>query len=464
MGKKNSYLFLAFSLVLALFFIMIISCSASPLKNRDLVEVSLGVDEEKYLTHVYLDGITKHTYEAKSLTKTGATGETSGESLLVLNSNGIGAIGYLEPGLWSFTVRAYNKEGTLVYEGKSNANISENNNTASVVLALKKEGDGTISFTLSSRCIGSQSTLVATWESYDKSESGMSSDFDLTCDGLTDIWRGTVSVKENRYKVTLKLITDSTTLSSDVTDLLVLNGSDTAVSGVLDGQENPSGTLKPIAPVIPKGYISLKTHAVANKKNTLIWNSDLECTVTWYIDGTEVGKGKEKEVTLPSPGMHNVSAVAVYNDESYSDTLILNLCSQPLSNVGGFIVLDKGESYGEYWFDEGKEVFRRLDDLKTTRYLVYWDCSTKLKQTYTYDEAIKGDWKNALATDGYRLPTMTEAKEIQKATKGGTVTVPNSFWTSTEYNNTYAYMAEGSNSIKSVGKANKASIVLVKEI
>lgn len=454
----------------ALFFLF--SCDTSLFENskdsNNLVSVTLALSQEKYLTHDYVDGVVKHTYTATCLSHDGAVGETKDEKLLVLDKDNVGAIGSLEPGLWLFNVYAYNSKGLLVYSGEGRANISYDNNTAPVVLVLNKDGEGTVRVNVTSKTTGLKTTLVATYSSYDEKEKGEYSSFNLTSDGITDTWTGAFKLNENRYKLTFSITTDTSTLSSDITDVLVLKDSIVSVKGVIDGKENPDVTLKPVEREKPVGKIQLLQEPVANYKNTLSWKTEYkDATVVWYIDGKEVGRGLEKEVTLPGPGLHNISATASLNGESYSDTYILNLCSSPLYAVSGTIIYDKGDTYGQYWFDESKEFYRRLDSItEKFRYLVY-NPFEENTNTYSYNEALEvGKKLDTYKKEDYRIPTLADAKKIQQAAKKGLINVPSAFWTQTEYenNNNYAYIAKGSESIDAVGKNTKASVVLVKDI
>ena len=451
--------------------ISLLSCNASLFddgQNDKLVDVTLALSTEKYLTHDYVDGVVKHTYTATCLSHSGAVGETKEEKLLVLDKDNLGAIGSLEPGLWLFNVYAYNSKDLLVYSGEGKANISYDNNTASVVLVLNKEGEGTVRVNVTSKSTGLKTTLVATYSSYDEKEKGEYSAFTLTSDGITDTWTGSFKLNENRYRITFSITTDTSTLSSDITDALVLKDSIIDVRGVIDGKENPNVTLKPVEREKPVGKIKLSQSPIANYKNTLLWETEYkDATVVWYIDGKEVGTGLEKEVTLPGPGLHNISATATLDGESYSDTYILDLCSSPLYTIDGTVIYDRGEQYGLYWFDELGTLYRRLDGITDKfRYLVY-DPFEENTNTYSYDEAIEvGKNLASYKKEGYRIPTLADAKKIQEAAKKGIIKVPSKFWTQTEYenSNSYAYLAKDTTSIDVVGKGTKASVVLVKDI
>ena len=165
--------------------------------------------------------------------------------------------------------------------------------------------------------------------------------------------------------------------------------------------------------------------------------------------------------------MHNISATATLDGESYSDTYILDLCSSPLYTIDGTVIYDRGEQYGLYWFDELGTLYRRLDGITDKfRYLVY-DPFEENTNTYSYDEAIEvGKNLASYKKEGYRIPTLADAKKIQEAAKKGIIKVPSKFWTQTEYenSNSYAYLAKDTTSIDVVGKGTKASVVLVKDI
>lgn len=433
------------------------------------INTTIAIEEEKYLTHYLVDAIATYSYEAKSLSNDEAYGQTEGETLLTVNADGTGNIGYIEPGKWTFTVRAYNSKKTLLYTGESTVNISKDNNIANVVLALRKEGEGTATFTITSRCTGDSSSLIVYYQSHDGAVGGQSEEFTCTCDGLTDTWKGTVKLKENRYKLTVRLATDTTYLASDITDLLILDGEDILITGVLDGQENQTTTIVPVEPVIPEGYISIDGHAYALNTVTAKWNygTDAEkpTTVQWYLDGTAIGKGLTLSVKLPASGMHNISATAELDGEYSSDNYKLNISSGPLKLVGGTVVADKGESYGVYWIDDYEEYYRKTSGEETaTRYLVCDLFEENASKTYTYAEATAFESTlESLGKKGYRLPTKDDAAKLMTAQSKGLITLPSVFWTSTSYNTTYAYAGKDGK-VAAATKTTKARVILVHDI
>lgn len=447
--------------------LLLILCSCNgECATTETVKTTLVVAEEKYLTHIMVDNIASYGYEAENLVYSEAQGTTSEETLLILEESGAGSIGYLEPGLWKFTVRAYNAKGTLLYVGTSTANVSKDNNTVNVVLALQKEGTGTASFKVTSRCTGNDSSLMVYYTSHDETVGGFSEDFTCTCDGLTDTWTGSVELPENRYKLTVRLATNTTYIASDITDLLILNGETIDITGVLDGQENQEMTIVPIEPVIPEGYITMTGHMMAGNTVKATWNYSSEDktpeSVEWYLDGVSIGTGEEISLTLPQSGMHNISATAVLNGEYSSDNYKINICSQPIELVGGTIVKDYGSQNGEYWFDDYGIYYRKESgSLETNRYLVVNLLEEKSDTLYTYDEAleIEKDFK----TLGYRLPTKVDAQNIIAGIKAGKLTFDARFWTSEEYNSTNAYIRQD-NGVSTVSKTSKVRVILVRDI
>ncbi len=458
-----------FVLVAGLF--LFISCTYENNKNRYVskVEATIVIEAEKYLTHYSVDAVATYSYEAEYSGENAAEGETNGETLLLLNENGTGSIGYLEPGLWTFTVRAYNSKGTLLYIGRRVTNVSRDNNIVNVVLALQKEGEGTATFTITSRCTGDSSSLFVLYQSYDGTVGGQSEEFSCTCDGLTDTWKGTITLPENRYKLTVRLATDTTYLASDITDVLILNGEDILITGVLDGQENQSVTIKPEEPVIPKGYISLDGHVSALAEVSAKWNytTDAEkpTKVEWYLDGTLIGNGLTLKVTLPSSGMHNITATAALNGEYASDSYKLNISSGPMKLVGGTICADRGAVYGTYWIDDYEEYYRKTSGEEDSyRYLVCNLFTETGADTYTYTEALALESTlETLGKKGYRIPTKDDAALLVTAQIKGLITLPSAFWTSTSYNSSYAYAGKDGK-VSAVSKTTKARIILVRDI
>lgn len=459
------------AIVLIAAFFLLISCANETNKATadNKVETVISIEKEKYLTHYSVDAIATYSYEAEYSGTEKAQGETNGETLLILAENGTGNIGYLEPGLWTFTVRAYNSKGTLLYIGRTTANVSKDNNIVNVVLELRKEGEGTASFTITSRCTGDSSSLFVLYQSYDGAVGGQSEDFTCTCDGLTDTWKGTITIPENRYKLTVRLATDTTYLASDITDVLILNGEDILITGVLDGQENQTTTIKPEEPVIPKGYITLDGHVSALAEVTAIWNYSTDAEkptkVEWYLDGTAVGKGLSLKFTLPSSGMHNISATAELNGEYASDSYKLNISSGPLKLVGGTICADNGKSYGTYWIDDYEEYYRKTSGEEDVyRYLVCNLFTEKESTTYTYDEAVAlAGTLETLGKKGYRIPTKEDAAKLMTAQTKGVITLPSAFWTSTSYSSSYAYAGKDGK-VTAITKTTKARVILVRDI
>lgn len=459
------------AVVLIAAFFLFISCSNESRKTTSVsrVETVISIDREKYLTHYSVDAIAAYSYEAEYSGKDEAQGETNGETLLLLTENGTGSIGYLEPGLWTFTVRAYNSKGTLLYIGRTTANVSKNNNIVNVVLALQKNGEGSATFTITSRCTGDSASLFVLYQSYDGTVGGQSEEFTCTCDGLTDTWKGTITIPENRYKLTVRLATDTTYLASDITDVLILNGEDILITGVLDGQENQTVTIKPEEPVVPKGYITLDGHVSALGEVTAIWNYSTDAEkptkVEWYLDGTLVGNGLSLKLTLPSSGMHNITATAVLDGEYASDSYKLNITSGPLKLVGGTICTDNGAGYGTYWIDDYEEYYRKTSgDEESCRYLVCNLFTEKESDTYTYTEATALESTlETLGKKGYRIPTKEDAAKLMTAQTKGLITLPSAFWTSTSYSSSYAYAGKDGK-VTAVSKTTKARVILVRDI
>ena len=458
-----------FIVLIALVF-SVVGCSADNMPgNRVETGLCVSIDEEKYLTHVLVDNIASYTYEAANLAVDDAEGTTDGETLLVLESTGVGSIGSIEPGLWKFTVRAYNTRGTLLYIGSTTANVSKNNNTVTVALALRKEGNGTARFKITSKCIGDGTSLVVYYNSYDGRDGGFSDNFACACDGLTDTWTGTVSLVENRYNLTVRIATESAYIASDITDLLILAGETIDITGVLDGQENQSVTVTPIEPVKPDGYIELDGHAKAGNTVTVNWifsdDTKKPDSVKWYMDGVLAGTGESLEITLPGPGMHNLSATAAKGDEYASAQKSLNLCSEPLSLIGGTIVTDYGYLNGTYWVDEYGLYYRKESgDPESPRYLVVNFFDEKAETKYTYEEALALE-KNlsSLGYGAFRLPTKDDAHNIIAAITEKKITFDDDFWTGDSYDSSYSYMRR-ENGVSVVANTSRARVILVREI
>lgn len=467
--------FLLIAATIVLLPLILNSCSAgySTDLSGENVKTSLIIyspAEEKYLTHVLVDNIGEYKYEAVNAAKEDAVGTTNGETLLVLDSSGKGAIGDIEPGLWTFTVKAYNTRGTLLYTGSTTANVSGSNNTVGVALALRKEGNGSVRFKITSRCTGDGTSLVVYYNSYDSRDGGFSENFACACDGLTDTWTGTISIPENRYSLTVRLSTGNAYIASDITDLLVLNGETVDITGVLDGQENQSVTIVPLEPDTPDGYIALDGHAMAGNKVTVSWVGSEEegkepDGVIWYMDGVQIGTGTELKITLPGPGMHNLSATAIKGEEYASESYKLNLCSLPLSILNGIVITDYGYANGTYWVDEYGSYYRKESgDPESPRYLVINLFEEHAEDTYTYEEALAIE-KNleSLGYGAFRLPTKEDAHNIIAAIEAEKIILSEDFWTSESYDTSYAYMRR-ENGVSAVSKTQKARVVLVREI
>lgn len=488
---------------------LFLSCSLEKGKGYSLV--TLNTSEEKFLQHGYNDAIAYYDYTALCTSNREAYGSVREFENLFVDKDGNASLGYLENGEWTFVVRAFNTQSLQLYEGEVRQYISGENTIVPIVLSLRKEGEGEVDITITSRCSGADTFLEAIWNSYDATQYGSTRSFVKSCDGDIDTYTGTIMLSENRYALKLSVYTEAAVLSTDITDILVLAGGNIKITGVLNGQEDQNVSLKPVEPQIPKGHISIAGKERAFSQVLAEWVSDCDVEpekVYWYMDGVEYSsKDKEVAITLPSPGMHYLTATAIFDKESYSYEYSLNLSSSPLKETGGAIIYDRGEEYGQYWFDDMKEHYRIEDGEGEWRYIVakvidypdgtegnpyysYMTTSSTLtgstgdgigKASIGTNELIESMgplnakykvnniWYKPLAASiasqpGWMIPTKSEASLIMNAIKRNEIQSGN-FWTSTQYTSTLAYLAlPSSETISAVSKEFGAGIILIKYI
>lgn len=494
---------------LVVFTFLFLSCSLEKDKGYSLV--TLNTSEEKFLQHGYNDAIAYYDYTALCTSNREAHGSVREFENLFVDKDGNASLGYLENGDWTFTVRAFNSQSLQLYEGEVRHYISGESVIVPIVLSLRKEGEGEVNVTLTSRCSGADTFLEAIWNSYDETQYGSTRSFAKSCDGDIDTYTGTIVLPENRYALKLSVYTESAVLATDITDILVLAGGNIKITGVLNGQEDQNVSLRPIGPKIPKGHILIEGKEKASSQVLAKWVSDCDVEpekVYWYMDGVEYSsKSKEITITLPSPGMHYLTATAVFDTESYSDEYSLDLSSSLLKETGGAIIYDRGEEYGQYWFDDMKEHYRIEDSDGEWRYIVakvldspdgtennpyysYMTTSSALKGSTTdgigkaslgtaelkesmgtLSSAYKKNntWYKPLASSigsesEWMIPTKSEASLIMDAIKRKEIQSGN-FWTSTQYTSTLAYVAlPSSETISAVSKETGAGVILIKYI
>ena len=504
-GRRMTLLFGVFAIVLLL---MGVSCEGNTIKDG-ITNVSITITEEKLLEHSYIDGIASYDYKAVCNSHTPAQGETEGFVPLFVDGTGRAELGHMENGDWTFTVRAFNSHGVQLYEGTVKKFVSGNDLNVPVVLALRKVGTGTARFTITGRCSGAESFLAIYWKSYDGNVNGSSRAFETSCDGDIDTYTGSVTLPENRYAITVEVYTADAVLATDITDVLILADDEITITGVLDGQEDQTGTIKPIEPKKPYGHIEITGKLKSGQTVTATWVQDGETAperLCWYMDGTEyLDHGASISIVLPSPGMHYLTATATAGTESCSDGYPLDLASDPIKPTGGLIVYDRGEAYGTYWFDEYQENYRVDDEGAGWRYIVakvvdtgagtaaspLWTLATSAGALAGSTSANVGQSEAATQTlmtamgssvgtytsggktyrpapagimDGWFIPTKAEATYILSAMRSGKMT-KTKFWTSTQYSSSMAYLADPTaNSVSATNKTTGAGLVLIKYI
>lgn len=504
-GRYMTLLFGMFAIVLLL---MGVSCEGSSIQEG-IAHVSITITEEKLLEHSYIDGIASYDYKAVCNSHTPAQGETGDFVPLFVDATGRADIGQMENGDWTLTVRAFNSHGVQLYEGTVRKFVSGNELNIPIVLALRKEGSGTARFTITGRCSGAESFLAIYWKSYDGNVNGSSRAFETSCDGDIDTYTGSVTLPENRYAITVEVYTADAVLATDITDVLILAGDEITITGVLDGQEDQTGTIKPIEPKKPYGHIEITGKLRAGQTVTATWVPDCETAperLCWYMDGSEyLDHGASISIVLPSPGMHYLTATATAGTEAWSYEYPLNLASDPIKPTGGTIVYDRGEAYGTYWFDEYQENYRVDDDGAGWRYIVakvvdlgagtaespLWTLATSsgalagstaanVGQAETATQALMTSMGSAVGTytsggktyrpapagimDGWLIPTKTEATHIMSAMRKGKMT-KTKFWTSTQYSASMAYFADPvANSVSATNKTTGTALVLIRYI
>ena len=487
------------------------SCNAA-LKTDSLTEVGISVTEEKYLTHNWIDGIASYDYTAVCNSHTPARGEQKEFTRLFVDGSGNGTLGLMENGDWTFTVRAFNSHGNQLYEDTCRSYVSGDHLEVPIVLALRKVGEGRVTFNITARCTGLDVHLAVYWKSYDGEVSGSSTEFATSCNGDIDTFTGEITIPENRYSVKVEVYTADKVLATDITDIFVLDGEEIRINGVLDGQEDQEVTITPLPPKVPVGHIEVTGTMKSGNTVTATWVSEGETAPTrmcWYLDGSELSDhGTSMTFVLPSSGMHYLTATALADTESYSDEYVLNLASSPIKATNGVIIYDRGESYGTYWFDEYKEHYRVDDEGNGWRYIVAqvvdagqgtesspaWTLATSAgalsgttgssvgagasgtavlvssmgnaSGTYTYDGRICRPAPAGVKDAGaeWCLPTRNEAPYIISAMFSGKLPSVR-FWTCTQYSSGSAYLADpGTNSTSATSKTTGVGLVVVKYI
>ena len=487
------------------------SCNAA-VETDNLTEVGISVTEEKLLIHNWIDGIASYDYTAVCNSHTPAKGERKEFTRLFVDGSGNAALGLMENGDWTFTVRAFNSHGNQLYEGTCRSYVSGDHLEVPIVLALRKVGEGRVTFNITARCTGLDVHLAVYWQSYDGTEAGSSTEFITSCDGDIDTFTGEVALPENRYSVKVEVYSADKVLATDITDIFVLDDEEIRVIGVLDGQEDQEGAITPIPPKVPVGHIEVSGTMKSGKTVTATWVSEGETAPTrmcWYLDGAELSEhSTSMTFVLPSPGMHYLTATAMADTESYSDEYVLNLASSPIKETGGVIIYDRGEAYGTYWFDEYREHYRIDDEGNGWRYIVAqvvdagqgtesspaWTLATSAgalsgttgssvgagttgtaalvssmgnkSGTYTYGGRICRPAPAGVVDFGteWCLPTKNEAPYIISAMLSGRLASVR-FWTCTQYSSGSTYLADpGTNSTSAVSMTTGAGLVVVKYI
>lgn len=489
------------------------SCDSTP-EERGLTTVGISITEDKLLTHSWVDGIASYDYKAVCNSHTPAKGEVAEWTELFVDGSGNAPLGLMENGDWTFTVRAFNSHGTQLYEGSCRDFVSGDHLEVPIVLALRKTGEGTVSFNITGRCSGLDARLGVYWHSYDGRDAGSSTAFSTASDGDTDTFTGSVTLPENRYSIRVEVYTPSTdtVLATDITDILVLAGENIWINGVLDGQKDQGGALTPIPPKVPTGHIEVSGTLKSGKTVTATWVNDGTVSpdrLCWYLDGNEISSHTASVTfVLPSPGMHYLTATATKGTESYYDEYPLDLASSPIQATNGVIVYDRGASYGTYWFDEYKEHYRIDDEGNGWRYIVAQVIDTgagtagspawtlakssgaltgstaasvgsgktgtdalvasmgSSTGTYTYGGKTCRPAPAGVLTAGseWVLPTKSDAPYIMTAMRKGELPSVK-FWTCTQYSSGKAYLADPSaNSTSATAMTTGAGLVVVKYI
>lgn len=345
-------------------------------QNEGACFVSLRLSVEKSIESSRMDAVAYHRYTAYR-SSVFPTDEGVVEDAELLVKDGVASIGRITQGRWTFTVRAYSERDALLYEGSATVYVGASDVSVPIVLSQRKGESGFVDVDVTAlKTTQKAPSLVAIWESYDGEVKGSNALWDVSDEGTYWRFSGRLTIEASRCLLTMSVFSETKDASS-CTDLMVVGGDTTHVTGFLNPGSDVQGFIRVEGPNVVRGALECTTAMEPGKACTFKW-TNLGCQVThyvWAVDG-EVQSSTGPVMTFVPPTWGNYTIVCIAsNDDGETGRAVYGIGSDGTSwtILGRGILKDLGEDYGTYAFSEDGTMCMRLSG-RGGRYLAFGGC------------------------------------------------------------------------------------------
>ena len=334
---KKNFLNVAALLIAAM--LMVVSCSqevAPKTEDNGLVDARLNI---AYGRDLIVKGDSKaedfyleYTTEFQWANGNSVDGYTEGvEGAKIAELKADGRLGWLTPGYWKVTVKAYEKDATSnvkkgepIFEGNTSAYFTSKASIATVFLEPVASEDNSISFDFTMQNLGTYDTDFVVKYSIAMNGSNLVSDQKFTTSEITDQTAPDGSNNQSKYKKTVNVIGNKKLASGYYTVTVsvyeVKNGDETLKGGISKGmllagnQATLSGHIEPsdyVGSNVEAYFVDVDTDLVA----TLGAVSNNNVTVTFTLtDSTQVEKY--------NTGLSGLSRTYIWNFDLRTDEIV----------------------------------------------------------------------------------------------------------------------------------------------